>query len=103
MSETAEEKKEALAQKCYFTTIRPKTDIKMEAVEALRDLWVKDKRIQQFALVVEKQSNGVPCTHHVHAYVQYIQPTQLATLKKNIKTIVSKFHGPEIDAAWPVV
>jgi len=63
MSETVE--KEALAQMCYFTTIRPKTDVKYECVEALRDLWINDKKIQQFALVIEKQSKGVPCTHHV--------------------------------------
>ena len=50
-------------------------------------------------MVVEKQSKGVPCTHHIHAYIQYAQPIQLATLKKNIKSVVAKHHGPELDSS----
>jgi len=91
--------KEKLAQKCYFTTIRPKSDITAECTEALKQLFKKDKCVLQFAMVVEKQSKGVPCTHHVHAYVQYDQPIQLATVKKNIKKTVGKIHGPELDGS----
>ena len=93
MSDTEKEK---LAQMCYFTTIRPKTDIKDECTESLKQLFKIDKKIIQFAMVVEKQSKGVPCTHHVHAYIQYAQPIQLATLKKNIKKTAEKYHGPEV-------
>jgi len=91
--------KEKLAQKCYFTTIRPKTDIKDECIEALKKLFKDDKRVLQFAMVVEKQSKGVPCTHHIHAYIQYDQPIQLATVQKNIKKTVEKHHGPELDGS----
>jgi len=91
--------KEKLAQKTYFTTIRPKTDIKQECTDALKKLFKDDKKIVQFAMVVERQSKGVPCTEHIHAYVQYGQPIQLATLKKNIKSIVVKHHGPELDGS----
>ena len=66
-------------------------------MEALKKLWTKDKKILQFAMAVEKQSKGVPCTHLLHAYVQYRQPIQLATLKENIKKVVIKYHNPELD------
>eukprot|EP00277_Geminigera_cryophila_P009249 CAMPEP_0179405966 /NCGR_PEP_ID=MMETSP0799-20121207/604_1 /TAXON_ID=46947 /ORGANISM="Geminigera cryophila, Strain CCMP2564" /LENGTH=265 /DNA_ID=CAMNT_0021176921 /DNA_START=631 /DNA_END=1429 /DNA_ORIENTATION=+ len=91
--------KEKLAQKCYYTTIRPLTNITAECTESLKQLFKKDKKVLQFAMVVEKQSKGVPCTHHVHAYVQYDQPIQLATVKKNIKKTVEKYHGPELDGS----
>ena len=101
MSDDEEDLKAAkLVQMCYFTTIRAKTDIKDECVEELKQKFKKNKKVLQFAMVVEKQSKGIPCTHHLHAYIQYVQPIQLATLKKNIKAIVVKFHGPEIDGSY---
>jgi len=50
--------KEKLAQKTYFTTIRPKTDIKEECTAALKALFKNDKKIVQFAMVAERQSKG---------------------------------------------
>jgi len=33
------------------------------------------------------------------AYVQYVQPIQLATLKKNLKKVVEKYHGSQTDGS----
>jgi len=70
MSDTEEkDEKNCLAQMCYFTTIRPNVDITAECTDALKQLFKRDKKILQFAMVVEKQSKVLPCTHHVHAFV----------------------------------
>ena len=70
-----------LSQKCFFSTIRPKTDISFNCVTELVEHFAT---IKQSKIVVEKQSNGVPCTHHVHMYFRYKSPIQLETVKKNI-------------------
>jgi len=94
-----DEEKPNLAQKTYFTTIRAKTDIDPKCVAELVATFKKQKNIKQFQLVVEKQGKNGPCTQHVHAYLHYTSPTQLATVKKTIKTIVTKYHNHELDGS----
>jgi len=83
-----------LSQKCFFSTIRAKSNINLECVSELVEHF---KNLKQSKIVVEKQSNGEPCTHHVHMYSHYKAPIQLETVKKNIKKIVEKFNNPEKD------
>ena len=85
-----------LYQKCFFSTIRPKTYISLNCVTELVEHFAS---IKQSKIVVEKQSNGVPCTHHIHMYLHYKSPIQLETVKKIIKNIVSKYHNEEKDAS----
>jgi len=86
-----------LAQKTYFTTIRAATDIEPKCVAELVATFKKQKNIKQFQLVVEKQGKNGPCTQHVHAYIHYNVPVQLATVKKTIKTVVEKYHSRALD------
>jgi len=85
-----------LSQKCYFSTIRAATNINLECVNELVEHF---KILKQSKIVVEKQSKGVPCTHHVHMYLHYKSPIQIETVKKNIKKIVEKYHNPEKDGS----
>ena len=50
-------------------------------------------------ICVEKQGENGPCTHHVHAYLHYKIPVQLASVKKSIKNIVKKYHNFELDGS----
>jgi len=85
-----------LSQKCFFSTIRAATNINLECVAELVEHF---KNLTQSKIVVEKQSKGVPTTHHVHMYLHYKSPIQIETVKKNIKKIVEKFHNPQKDGS----
>ena len=54
---------------------------------------------KQCYIVVEYQGKSGPCTNHLHMYLHYAKPIQLETVKKNIKTIVDKYHNYEKDGS----
>jgi len=88
-----------LSQKTLFTTIRLKTNISAECVTNIVRHCTAAKNVLQSMIVVEKHSNGVACTHNLHAHLHYKTPVQFETVKKIIKTLVNKHHNPEKDGS----